>query len=177
MAERHLQNRGYSVYLPTVKGNRSPSDHKKTLRRPMFPGYLFARFNSAIRHRMVDSPCVIRIVGMGGSPTPIDEAELSSIFTLEQSGSAVNRWHDAVQGEEIEVVSGPLHGVEGVFVRQQSRRRVIVQVKLLGQSVIADLDDEVVAPLKHVSAAHYNLADCLPANYSRFTEHFTSLTA
>ena len=41
----HLQSLGYEFFLPTYKCQRQWSDRVKELEQPLFPGYLFCRFD------------------------------------------------------------------------------------------------------------------------------------
>src|SRR5260221_1955499 len=41
----HLQGKGYERFLPLYKARRRSSDRVKAVDSPLFPGYLFCRFN------------------------------------------------------------------------------------------------------------------------------------
>ena len=49
LASEVLLGKGYESFLPVYKSVRQWSDRKKTLELPLFPGYLFCRFNPADR--------------------------------------------------------------------------------------------------------------------------------
>lgn len=150
VTRKWLEQSGYTVYLPTITVKRQWSDRMKVTTKAMFPGYAFCQYDAALRGRMVDSPRVVRIVGVGRLPMPIDDTELDSVRILENSGFAVETWRHLSEGDKVRVCRGPLKGLEGYFVRQRARSRIAVQLTLLGQSVIADLDGDAVDSISPV---------------------------
>ena len=57
---------------------------------PLFPGYLFCRFD--VRDRLLPiltTPGVIGIVGAGKTPVPVDDEEIEAIRAILRSGLAV----------------------------------------------------------------------------------------
>src|SRR5262245_65794889 len=75
MVAANLRNRGYEPFLPTYKSKRRWSDRIKTLELPLFPGYLFCRFDVQTRLPILTTPGGSFIVGGGKTPQPIDVAE------------------------------------------------------------------------------------------------------
>jgi transcription antitermination factor NusG len=147
-AEVGLRVRDYSTYLPTLMTKQRWSDRTKTIHKPMFPGYIFSRFDAMLPYRMVDSPRVIRIVGSRGIPIPIAESELDSVRILANSGLVVHPWLYLLEGEKVRVCCGVLEGLEGIFVRHRGQNRIVVQVTILQRSVVADLEGDTVIPLR-----------------------------
>ena len=44
-AAKHMKDKGYEEFLPLSKSTRRWSDRMKTLAIPLFPGYLFFKFD------------------------------------------------------------------------------------------------------------------------------------
>ncbi len=61
----HLQGQGYECFLPLTKSIRRWSDRMKEVEQPLFPGYLFCRFDLHNRGPLLMTPGVRRIVGVG----------------------------------------------------------------------------------------------------------------
>src|SRR5215813_2918557 len=67
------EGRGY--FLPVYQARRRWSDRIKQMEIPLFPGYVFCRFPMSARKSILKTPSVVRILGIGSVPTPIDDRE------------------------------------------------------------------------------------------------------
>src|ERR1700694_4731788 len=71
----HLQANGYETLLPLYSTRRRWSDRVKEVVVPLFPGYLFCRFDPQKRLPILKTPSVIQIVGCNRSPVPVRDSE------------------------------------------------------------------------------------------------------
>lgn len=53
---------------------------------------------------MVATPGVIRILSLGGQPTPLASSEVENIRSAVNSDLPIQAWHGPEQGDEIEVL-------------------------------------------------------------------------
>src|SRR5580700_6204160 len=81
-----LSGKGYDEYLPLYHSRRTWSDRSKDLDLPLFPGYLFCRFDAQFRLPILTTPGVISIVGTGRIPVAIPDLEIDAIQTVVRSG-------------------------------------------------------------------------------------------
>src|SRR5215471_17879374 len=65
---RALRNKGYEEFLPLYTSPRRWTDRLKHIELPLFPGYVFCRFDLQVVPRIVTTAGVVRIVGMGNTP-------------------------------------------------------------------------------------------------------------
>jgi transcription antitermination factor NusG len=137
---RHLRGIGYEEFLPQYACRKRWSDRIKEVQAPLFPGYLFCRFNPQNRLPILTTPGVIQIVGYNRQPIPVDEDEIKSIRTLVTSGIPHQPWPFLKVGEKVRIESGPLRGLEGVLVGFKGTRRLILSVSLLQRSVAVEMD-------------------------------------
>jgi len=72
MIAAQLEGQGFECFLPKYKSVREWSDRKKEVEQPLFPGYLFCRFDYTQRRPVVVTPGVLQVVGCGRTPTPIE---------------------------------------------------------------------------------------------------------
>jgi transcription antitermination factor NusG len=149
---RALAMKGYEVFSPTLTLKKVRRGRVAETRVPMFASYVFCRYRSTITQRIVESRGVVRIVGCGHTPTPVDDSEMASIQTVYASGLHANPAQFFTGGQRIRVVSGVLRGVEGQFVRDKDGGRVIVNVTLLQRSLMVELDDDWIAALPEWAA-------------------------
>lgn len=137
-----LRIRGYEEFLPV--NNRCRALEGQEAGRPLFPGYLFARFDLRERHEIQQIPRVVRIVGIGNTPVPVDNAEIATLQTIVASPVAAAPWPFLAAGDRVLIERGPLAGLEGILVATKNRYRVVVSVTLLQRSVSVEVDREWV---------------------------------
>ena len=110
---------------------RRPIRHARRIARmvvrPLFTGYLFARFSVADSLRAVAfSRGVLRVLGTRGQPTPVEDGIIASIRERVGSDGCVElSAAPLVAGDPVRITSGPLSGWRGVFERQLSDERWI----------------------------------------------------
>lgn len=136
----HLQGLGYECFLPTYKCQRKWSDRMKELEQPLFPGYLFSRFDFQSRRSLVMAPGVIQIIGNGTTPLPVADAEIERIQIAVASEAPRQPWPYIEVGERVRVNHGSLRGLEGILINFKGSHRVAVSVSLLQRSVAVEVD-------------------------------------
>lgn len=141
-----LQSKGYEHLLPTYRPK--PGKVAGESERPLFPGYVFCRFDPQIRNPIVTTPGVIRIVGCGKTPTCLDDAEIDAIRAIDRAGMQAEPHPYIRAGEAVRVTEGPLRGVEGIVVGAGEASRLIVSVTLLQRSVAVQVDRGALEPVE-----------------------------
>jgi transcription antitermination factor NusG len=114
---------------------------------PLFPGYCFARFGYGDRLRVLKAFGVVDLVGPGGEPEPIPDAEMQAIHSLVGSGLTYEPFPFLAEGMEVEVTRGPMMGVRGRLLRKDRGLRVVLSVTSIRQSVSVEIDATDLAPL------------------------------
>lgn len=138
-----LEGRGYEVFLPQYRKETYRSDRRIEVECPLFPGYLFCRFDSKLPP-IVAVSTVVSIVGRGREPEPIPEREIANVRSMLQSGFMVEPHPYLRVGDKVVIVKGPLSGVEGLLVAKKGKLRVVVSVNVLQRSVSVEFDSEAV---------------------------------
>src|SRR2546422_11227916 len=82
LADRLLRLRGVESYLPLLEQVRQWADRRKRVGFPLFPGYVFARFNMGTTHEVLRTPGVVDIIRHDGSPAAVRDEELDLIRIL-----------------------------------------------------------------------------------------------
>jgi transcription termination/antitermination protein NusG len=135
-----LLNQGIEPLLPTVKRLSQWKDRKKEIEVPLFSGYCFVRFNSEQKLPVLKTIGVVDIVGGGQRPEPIPDEEISAIQTLMASVLPYDPHPYLQEGMKVEVVRGPLQGVQGILLRKEKRHRLILGVRLIQQAAAVEID-------------------------------------
>lgn len=154
----YLDGKGYDWFLPQYKLRKLWSDRVKEVDAPLFPGYLFCRFDPLDRLPILKTPGVIQIVGYNRQPIPVDEQEIHAIQTLVASGVPNRPWPFMQVGDRVRIDSGPLRGLEGHLVEFKGSHRLVVSVTLLQRSVAVEIDSALVTSLRSARAARLEKA-------------------
>jgi transcription antitermination factor NusG len=142
-ASAGLRGKGYEEFLPIYRSRRRWSDRFKEIDLPMFPGYLFCRFNPQDRLIPIfTTPGVMSIVGAGKTPISVSEDEIEAVRTVLRSGLTAQPWPYVRTGCKVSVERGPLAGLEGIVIDADKVDRLVVSVSLLQRSVAVDIHRE-----------------------------------
>ena len=142
-----LRGKGYELFLPIYTSQRRWSDRMMNLELPLFPGYLFCRFNPLDRFPIVVTPGVLQVVGIGKNPVPIADAEIVALQTAVQSGLPREPWPFLQIGQRVRVECGPLCGLEGILTGFKGHHRLVLSVTLLQRSVAVQVEESWVRPI------------------------------
>jgi transcription antitermination factor NusG len=144
-----LQNRGFDPYCPTHKEKRRYSDRVKAVDTPIFPGYLFCRFDVQKRAPILSCPGVQHIVGIAGAPLPVPEEEIRNVRRVIEAGGTARQFFK--KGQQVCVTHGPLAGVEGLLVTDQKGDRLVVSIGLLTRSASLYINKNDVSPVSVIT--------------------------
>lgn len=136
-----LERKGYETFLPTYSAGPN-----STVSLPLFPNYVFCRFDVCARLPILVTPGVHFVVGAGRVPTAVDEAEIQALRRLRHEETAVQPWPYVAAGETVTVVAGPLTGLTGIVLRTKRSNRLIISISLLMRSVAVEIDCRQVQP-------------------------------
>ncbi len=142
-----LDGKGYEWFLPTYTSRRRWSDRTKELDLPLFPGYLFCRFNPMERLPILKTPGMIAIVGTARMPTPVEATEIAALRKLVSSDLARQPWPFLKVGQRVRIECGALAGLEGILLQVKGRDRIILSVTLLQRSVAAEVESSWITPI------------------------------
>lgn len=146
-----IQGYGYECLLPTYKSVRKWSDRVKELEQPLFPGYLFCRFDFQSRRPVVTTPGVLQVVGYGRTAIPVSDEEIQALQLALSSGMPKQPWPYLEVGQRVRVNYGTLAGLEGILVNVKGNHRVVLSVTLLQRSVAMEVETSWLSPIKETT--------------------------
>jgi transcription antitermination factor NusG len=144
---RHLDAKGYQQFVPLYRSRRRWADRVKELEMPLFPQYVFCRTTINTSGRIVTTPGVIRLVGVGNMPVPIEDHEIEALQLIVNTRLRAEPWPFLQIGQRVELAAGPLKGMRGILVRFANGNRLIVSVTLLQRSVSVEVHGHDVVPV------------------------------
>ena len=147
MVALHLRDKGYEEYLPLYRSRRRWSDRTKEIELPLFPGYIFCKFDVNNRLPILVIPGVISITGCGKNPLAIPEHELSAVQRIVTSTVPYGPWPSMRAGQPVRVRCGPLEGLEGRILEIRNSYHLVISVTMLSRSVSVLIDRNDVVPI------------------------------
>lgn len=142
-----LREKGFAEYLPVYRTLRRWSDRIVEREKPLFPGYVFCRFDFGKRLSIMTTPGVVSVVGFGNEPAPIDEREIEAVQTILNSEIPAQPCPFLREGQRIRVTSGALEGLEGILLRKKTTWRMVVSVAMLQRSISVEIDRDRIATI------------------------------
>jgi transcriptional antiterminator RfaH len=117
---------------------------------PLFPSYIFARFllvDAHYRYRIAHSPGVVGIVGLGDDPCELEESVVEKIKGRMTDGVVLLPRAEFRQGQAVDIVQGPLRGIDGLFQRYLSgAERVAILLETIHGTLRAVVPADSVSP-------------------------------
>jgi transcription antitermination factor NusG len=147
LVNRVLSNKGFETFLPTYRSRRIWSDRIVELHRPLYPGYVFCRFEFDRRLPILQSIGVVDVVTAGGAPLPLPEKDILTVRRLVDSQLNTSPCPFLTVGQRVEIYKGPLRGIEGILLLQKGVHRLVISIPLLQRSVNVEIEGDWVRSL------------------------------
>jgi transcription antitermination factor NusG len=126
---------------------------------PLFPGYVFCRFDVHNRLPVLITPGVISVVGRGKTPIAVDDVEVHSLQAAIQSGIHMDPWPYVEIGEQVRVDGDMMNGMKGILTSFKGSDRVVISVTLLRRSVALEIDRSCITPIGPLRTTARGLAE------------------
>src|SRR5262245_36821184 len=96
-----LNRKEIETFLPLRESINQWKDRRKTVRVPLFPGYLFVNTSDQERSAVITTSGVIRILGIREKPIAIPVEQILTIKTLLQSKVKYDPYPYIQEGTEV----------------------------------------------------------------------------
>jgi len=147
---QELSGKQFDTFLPAINSLRRWKDRKKYIETPLFPGYLFlhCQMDDYKHLEILKTNGVVRVLGTNKKElSTIPEEEIESIKILTENRAIINYHPYVKEGDQVEIVSGPLAGAKGILVEKDMyKSTVVVSIRMLGRSISAEVDSCDIAP-------------------------------
>ncbi|MCH8028481.1 MAG: UpxY family transcription antiterminator [Candidatus Dadabacteria bacterium] len=143
-ANAALCEKGKETFLPLREVISQWKDRKKEIQVPLFPGYLFTNIHLQDRWSVLNTPGIVRILGINGTPVPVPAQQIEAIRELLSSKLKYDPYPYFCEGKEVMVVNGPLQGTRGRILEKRGACRLILSIDFIQRAVSVEVDIRVV---------------------------------
>ena len=133
----NLHNQEIESFLPLLEAYQYCSGKMVQRIKPLFPNYLFAKLDLEGHYYKVKwTRGVNKILGSGSGPVAISGQVIQAIKQRSGKDNLVKLEDELKDGDVIQVTSGPLKSLRGVFQRvMSSKGRVKILLSLIGVDI------------------------------------------
>jgi transcription termination/antitermination protein NusG len=139
-----LVPKGFDLFLPTAEAWSRRGRFRVRGRVPLFRGYLFLRhaMDKASYLEVCKARGLVRLLGKRWDQLEVvPDSEIGAIQKLVRSELPIFPYPYLREGQRVRITGGPLTDVEGILVRGNPKKGlVVVSVELLRRSVAVQLD-------------------------------------
>src|SRR5262249_27820976 len=157
LARRLLEGR-LSFFLPLYQRKWQNNGRAFQSWLPLFPGYVFLHGCSQTRLKALQTNLLANVLPVVDQPQL--QADLVRVHALIVSGLPLLPEERLEPGTPVEIVRGPLAGLEGKVLRQGKNLKFFVEVKLLQRGVSVEIDAAMIRPAAPVRPAPLAMAAC-----------------
>ena len=141
----YLAGKGIGYYLPMVKKSQPGTKRVRYSLMPFFSGYLFFKSSDLERYQAFTSNHIAGVIDVA------DEAQLLRDLGRVQMAISLDAPvypYDFVrEGDQVEIVRGPLKGLQGIVHRKGKNYRLVLNVNCLMQALAVDIEAHCIEPL------------------------------
>jgi transcription elongation factor/antiterminator RfaH len=148
VAAVQLHNQGFATFLPCQLKTRRHARRFDSVRRPLFPGYLFVQLDLARdRWRSVNGTLgVVKLVGRAEQPSAAPAGSIEAIRAACDESDVIHVSADIAPGDVVRVTCGPFSELVGKLERLDGAARVRVLLELMGRRTSVVLPRDQIIP-------------------------------
>ena len=124
----------FEHYLPLVTSERHYGAQTKRFTKPLFPGYVFACFPLEKKARIYQQDLVARAIPVADVATFL--RQLGEVRAIVASGYALSVQPLLTRGRRVQILAGPLKGLEGFVDNSANPQGIVLSVDVLQQGLL-----------------------------------------
>lgn len=145
---QQLQEKQITAYLPLYKTLKQWSDRKKLVEEPLFKSYIFVKVDPSQYYDALNVNGAVRYVTFQGKASVVPEQQIKAIqIFLEQYEENDPLEVKIPKGSEVEIVAGPLKGINGIMENEGNSNRVYILIESVGQEISVEIPRNNLRPV------------------------------
>jgi transcription antitermination factor NusG len=148
VSERLIQ-KGIEVFLPIRKEIKQWSDRKKLVETPLFGGYIFTHISLPQWDTVAYTEGVLNYVRFEGQPAFLKDEQIRQIKALLDLYPEMElNEHPLQKGELVEVIEGPMMGMQGTLVEIEGKNKLAIWIEQLDKVLLVHMPRHYIRSLK-----------------------------
>lgn len=146
-----LNDLGYEAYLPLITRVKQWSDRKMKVQEPLFKSYVFVRNNERQHYYVLGVYGVVRFVTFEHKAVVVPDKQILAIKKyIDNPVDDEEDLHniDLKEGQLVRITNGPMQGLMGRLISVKSKRRLLINIDVVGQSIPVSLPRTKVEPVE-----------------------------
>jgi transcriptional antiterminator RfaH len=133
---------GFEVYFPRIRLQKTIRRVRRQVTEPLFPRYLFCRFDLASNYRAVRyAHDVVNLVSFGEEPAVVANQLIDDLKSWANEESLVTGKPLFSLGDRVQIAAGPMQGLYAVILEARSdSERVALLLSILGSDARLTID-------------------------------------
>jgi transcriptional antiterminator RfaH len=133
---------GFEVYFPRLRFQKTIRRVRRQVIEPIFPRYLFCRFDIATSYRAVRyARDVVNLVSLGDQPTVVADDLIHDLKSWASEDYLVAATPSLSSGDHVHISDGPMQGLQAVILEARNdSERVSVLLSILGCEARLSID-------------------------------------
>lgn len=144
---RHFVARNLSFFLPLYQHQWRNRGRLFRAHMPLFPSYIFLRGDAEARRSALETNQVVRALPVADTIQLRDD--LARVYRMMQGGMLLAPEEQLQPGAAVEIVAGPLTGLEGKIIQRGKQMRFFVEVRLLQRGVSVEIEGWMIRLLNN----------------------------
>ncbi len=148
VALKQLTGYKISAYLPIKQLTRRYSGKIRHIEMPLISSFVFVKIKKSEYVKVLETEYIAGFLKFGQNLLSIPESQIDLIRRLLGENIEVTAHQDFLnKGDLVEVIAGPLLGLQGQLVNIQGKERVLVELINSGYSLQIDIENHLLRKL------------------------------
>lgn len=148
-AKENLVRQNFQVYIPLTYRVKKIFNKIKTIKSPLFEGYIFIKCDSIDSKllKVNNTLGVSSVISFSNKKSLLSGKYIQKLKLLEDGNGiiSISKFKKLVEGRICEILHGPFKGLNGIFHQALNNKNIILILKLLGKNLHLKLPENYIA--------------------------------
>ena len=145
---KNFEEKTIESYLPLIRQKHRWSDRMKWVETPFFKSYIFAHIDPKNYLDILETRGVHHIIKFQNKIAVIPDDQINNLRKMIEGGFDPFPSDYFVVGEKVEVVGGPLRGINGIISRNDDTDRLVIKIDAIQHAVAVQIESKYLKAIK-----------------------------
>ncbi len=147
----HLVKKNIESYVPVIIKTRKYARKVKHFQVPLINCYVFVRIDKSQYLPALETEFAMKFLRQGKDLLAIPSAEMDLLMRVAGDVSEAHETndHSFETGEDVEVVSGHLTGMQGKIISKAGKKNFVIALETIGFQLMINIDLKFLKPINN----------------------------